>query len=512
MDVFLRRLNTLLSITLRWVCVFVGRLTHVEVHLECLGSFMDVVIGEGEEKWDCGGRVLRAGTYLTPLSLLVPPFIPHTRTLRARMGWVRELGYCTEWNPAMEKLAGLKREEVMGKMLTGDVFGALCRLKSSDAMTKLMIILNNAMDGNDTERFPFSFLDRQRFVPLLFLRCNPIRLPQGKLVEVLLTAQKRTDAEGAIHGRLLLPPHRLPGAAASAHGAEVPPEKVAEAKAKELAYIRQEIKNPLDGISLRGRSLSHGAHGGPEAARGDERHGNGKAKGIKTRWRRVECVWGGVLGTVGVWKQLVDYLELDTAEFMMATVMNSVVSQGMISSSRKGLQLFCDTPPEFKTMNVFGDQVRLQQVLADFLLNAVQFTPASGWVEVKVVPTPTKLPGGVTVVKLEFKRSKRLSHLFLTFPAPFSPPAYPLSPLLVPPCLPFLFQGEGLPEDLIHQMFDRADAHSKSQEGLGLSICRKIVKLMNGDVQYIREAGKSHFMVSLELPLAQREDAGSAKC
>ena len=52
------------------------------------------------------------------------------------------------------------------------------------------------------------------------------------------------------------------------------------------------------------------------------------------------------------------YLELETAEFMMATVMNSVVSQGMISSSKKGLQLFCDTPAEFKAMNVFGDQVR----------------------------------------------------------------------------------------------------------------------------------------------------------
>lgn len=45
----------------------------------------------------------------------------------------------------------------------------------------------------------------------------------------------------------------------------------------------------------------------------------------------------------------------------MAAVMNSVVSQGMITSSKKGLQLFCDTPPEFKTMNVFGDQVRTTQ-------------------------------------------------------------------------------------------------------------------------------------------------------
>ncbi|CAI5940448.1 unnamed protein product [Closterium sp. NIES-65] len=408
-----------------------------------------------------------------------------------------EFGYCTEWNPAMEKLAGLKREEVMGKMLTGDVFGALCRLKSSDAMTKLMIILNNAMDGNDTERFPFSFLDRQ-----------------GKLVEVLLTAQKRTDAEGAITGVFCFL-HTASPELQQALTVQKAAEKVAEAKAKELAYIRQEIKNPLDGIMFARSFIEH------TELTEDQKQLVETSAMCEKQLRRI-------LDDMDLASIEEGYLELDTAEFMMATVMNSVVSQGMISSSRKGLQLFCDTPPEFKTMNVFGDQVRLQQVLADFLLNAVQFTPASGWVEVKVVPTPTKLPGGVTVVKLEFKGSQMFDRadahsnsqeglglgtclLLNTLPSLFNP----TSPSL--PCLPPLSSrvshaGEGLPEDLIHQMFDRADAHSKSQEGLGLSICRKIVKLMNGDVQYIREAGKSHFMVSLELPLAQREDAGSAKC
>ena len=71
--------------------------------------------------------------------------------------------------------------------------------------------------------------------------------------------------------------------------------------------------------------------------------------------------------------------------------------------------------------------------------------------------------------------------------------------------------GDGLPEDLVHQMFDRADPHSKSQEGLGLSMCRKIVRLMQGEVQYVREPGKSYFLIFLELPLAQREDAASIR-
>eukprot|EP00475_Leptophrys_vorax_P026987 TRINITY_DN3841_c0_g1_i2.p1 TRINITY_DN3841_c0_g1~~TRINITY_DN3841_c0_g1_i2.p1 ORF type:complete len:771 (-),score=91.47 TRINITY_DN3841_c0_g1_i2:535-2736(-) len=358
-----------------------------------------------------------------------------------------EFGHCSEWNPAMERLTGLRRDECVGRMLTGDIFGALCRLKSADAMTKLMIILNNAMDGNDTERFPFSFLDRQ-----------------GKLVEVLLTAQKRTDAEGAITGVFCFL-HTASPELQQALTVQRAAERVAEAKAKELAYIRQEIKNPLDGIMF-ARSFMERSDLNEDQRQVVETSGT-----CEKQLRRI-------LDDMDLTSIEEGYLELDTAEFMMATVMNSVVSQGMITSSRKGLQLFCDTPPEFKSLNVFGDQVRLQQVLADFLLNALQFTPAGGWVELKVDPKPTKLPGGVTVVKLDFK----VSHA-----------------------------GDGLPEDLIHQMFDRADAHSKSQEGLGLSMCRKIVRLMNGDVQYIREAGKSHFMVSVDLPLAQREDAASAK-
>jgi phytochrome B len=40
-----------------------------------------------------------------------------------------------------------------------------------------------------------------------------------------------------------------------------------------------------------------------------------------------------------------------------------------------------------------------------------------------------------------------------------------------------------------------------TQEGLGLSMCRKILKLMNGEVQYIRESERCYFLVILEVPM-----------
>lgn len=85
-------------------------------------------------------------------------------------------------------------------------------------------------------------------------------------------------------------------------------------------------------------------------------------------------------------------------------MMDAVVSQEMVTSREKGLQLIRETPREIIGMCLFGDQVRLQQVLADFLLNAVRFTPSSeGWVGIKVIPTKKRLGGGFHVVHLEFR-------------------------------------------------------------------------------------------------------------
>lgn len=88
----------------------------------------------------------------------------------------------------------------------------------------------------------------------------------------------------------------------------------------------------------------------------------------------------------------------------MGTVMNAVISQGMTTSREKGLQIFRETPREINTMRLLGDQIRLQQVLSDFLLNTVRFTPSpEGWVKIKVVPTRKRLGGSVHVVHLEFR-------------------------------------------------------------------------------------------------------------
>ncbi|KAJ7526284.1 hypothetical protein O6H91_16G000600 [Diphasiastrum complanatum] len=360
-----------------------------------------------------------------------------------------EFGYCSEWNPAMEKLSGWKREEVVGKMLVGEIFGMqlmCCPLKDEDSKTKFMIILNSAMNGQDTENFSFAFFDRQ-----------------GQYVEALLTATRRTDAGGIITGVFCFL-HIASVELQRAISIQKISEKMARTKLKELAYVRQEITNPLYGLAFTRTLLE-------KTVLSEVQKQFVETSAMCERQLRK------VLDDIDLESIEDGYLEIDTAEFVMSSVMDAVVSQGMITSREKGLKLVCQTPKDLMSMHLFGDQVRLQQILADFLLNTVRFTPPSeGWVAIKVIPCRRRLGTGVHIMHLEI----RITH-----------------------------PGIGLPESLVQEMYE--PELWSTQEGLGLGMCRKLVKLMNGDVQYVRESGKSYFLINFELPLVHCEDAGPSR-
>ncbi|PHT26700.1 Phytochrome B [Capsicum baccatum] len=172
-------------------------------------------------------------------------------------------------------------------------------------------------------------------------------------------------------------------------------EKKCYSQMKKLAYICQEIKSPLNGIRFTNSLL-----------------------------------------------EATDLTEKSEA------VSDAVVSQVMLLLRENGVQLIRDIPEEIKTLIVHGDQVRIQQVLADFLLNMVQYAPSpDGWVEIQLRPSIKPLSDGGTIVYIKLR---------------------------------IVCPGEGLPPELVQDMF-----HSSrwvAQEGLGLSMCRKMLKLMNGEI------------------------------
>uniref|UniRef100_A0A7N0TVP6 Phytochrome n=1 Tax=Kalanchoe fedtschenkoi TaxID=63787 RepID=A0A7N0TVP6_KALFE len=144
-----------------------------------------------------------------------------------------ETGKCMEWNDAICELTGLEREDAIGRMLLGEVFTVSdfgCRLKNHDSLTKLRIALNSIIAGQDTAKVLFGFFTQS-----------------GKYVEALLSGNKRMNAEGNITGVLCF--LHVPSAEFQyALQVQKLSEQAAGRSLNKLAYIRHEIKKPLEGI------------------------------------------------------------------------------------------------------------------------------------------------------------------------------------------------------------------------------------------------------------------------
>lgn len=261
---------------------------------------------------------------------------------------------------------------MLGKMLVGDIFGSCCRLESTDARTKFTIALHNAIGGQDTDKIPFQFYEKN-----------------GVYVKALLTATKRVNLQGEISGAFCFLQIVSPELQ---HALEVQrQEKKCCARKKQLAYICQEVKNSLRGLHymnslLEATDLSEDQKQGLETSAACERQMMKIIRDVD-----LECIEDGSL-------------EYDEAEFSLGNLINAVVGQVMTLLRERGLQLMHDIPEEIKTLAVIGDQVRIQQVLVNFLLSAVQYTPSpGGWVEIQVQSSPKKISNGKELLHLEFR-------------------------------------------------------------------------------------------------------------
>ncbi|XP_057847047.2 phytochrome isoform X2 [Cryptomeria japonica] len=355
-----------------------------------------------------------------------------------------EFGWCSEWNLAMEKLSGWRREEIIDKKLLGEVFGShttCCHLKGQNAITEFRIVLKSAITGQETEKFPFGFFNRH-----------------GKYVEALLSTHKKTDAEGRITGVFCFLHIASPELQQALHMQRVL-EKEATKRLKALAYLRIEIKRPLSGITFTRKLL-----GGTDL--------NEKQKQVVERSLHCERQLLKILDDMDLESIEDGYMELDTVEFILGALLDAVVSQVMIESEEKGLEIIHYLPKEIYTICLCGDQMRLQQILANFLGLVIQFTPQNGWVATKVSSSKKRLGVGVHVVHLEFR---------------------------------FTHPGEGLPEKMVEQILN--PTQDITQEGFGLLICGKLLKLMNGTVQYLREEGTPSLIIIVELASGQNDES-----
>ncbi|KAI3465539.1 hypothetical protein Pfo_022202 [Paulownia fortunei] len=352
-----------------------------------------------------------------------------------------EHGRCVEWNDAMQKLSGLKREQAIEQMLLGEVFTVHsfgCQVKDQDTLTKLRILLNTVIAGQDADKLVFGFFDQQH-----------------RYVETLISANRRTNSEGRITGVLCFLHVASPELQHAMQVQDITEQAAANTLTK-LAYIRSELRNPLSGIKCVQNMM--------------------KSSDLSKEQRQLLKTSGlchdqlaKIIGDTDIEGIEESFIEMNSDEFNLGEALEVVMNQVMILSQERQVKIIYDLPSEVSSMYLYGDILRLQQVLSDFLATALLFTPAfeGSSILFRLIPRKECIGTQMQVLHVEFRISQ---------PAP------------------------GIPEELIQAMFYYN--HNVSKEGLGLYISQKLVKIMNGTVQYLREAEKASFIILVEFPFA----------
>ncbi|TVU12532.1 hypothetical protein EJB05_46183 [Eragrostis curvula] len=350
---------------------------------------------------------------------------------------VDQFGWCSEWNAAMTKLTGWHRDEVIDKMLLGKVFdssNASCLLKNKNAFVRLCIVINSALAGEEAEKAPFGFFDRN-----------------GKYIESLLSVNRKENEDGAIAGVFCfihVPSDELQHALHVQQASE----QTAVKKLKAFSYMRYAInKTPVRG-ALKSTGLNEEQMRHVHVADSCHHQLNKILADLDQDniTHKSSC------------------LDLEMAEFLWQDVVVAAVSQSLIACKGKGIRVSCNFPERFMKQKLYGDSIRVQQILSDFLFIAVKFSPVGGSVEISSKLTKNSVGENLHLIDMEL----RIKH-----------------------------QGIGVPAEILSQMYEE-DSKEQSEEGMSLLVSRNLLRLMNGDVRHLREAGMSTFILTAELASA----------
>ena len=172
-------------------------------------------------------------------------------------------------------------------------------------------------------------------------------------------------------------------------------------------------------------------------------------------------------------------VQLEEAPFSLEQLAEKLDSMFRSTAEAKGINWKIEMQ-DFDVKYVIGDEMRLSQVIINFISNANKFTP----------------PGGT--VQVLFRQMDRIGN-----------------------DLHFMIRvkdtGKGIREDFISKIFrpfeqeDASTAHNYGGSGLGMAIADSMVKLMNGQILVESEEGKgTEFSVYLSLPIAEKQEENVA--
>jgi len=166
-------------------------------------------------------------------------------------------------------------------------------------------------------------------------------------------------------------------------------------------------------------------------------------------------------------------LELTLAPFDLTRMLQQAADTVTTTIQQKNISLILETESVPTDKKILGDEMRLKQVLLNLLSNAVKFTEE----------------GSVTLRAHVNHLTDTIANIYFAV----------------------VDTGIGIPpekKDLIFDSFTQADAETTRKyggSGLGLSICKELVKKMGGKLQVHSQPGQgSTFYFNLTLPIQQQ--------
>lgn len=242
-------------------------------------------------------------------------------------------------------------------------------------------------------------------------------------------------------------------------------KKVAEeatiAKSSFLANMSHEIRTPLNGII-----------GMAELALMDETMTDIQLERLEDIKQSGVSLLDIINEILDISKIEADRLVLEEIEFSIRDVIQKIIRLLSVKIYQNNLELICNISPELPDI-VIGDPIRIRQVLINLVGNAIKFTEK-----------------GYVAIELNLHKTLK-NHIIIEFVIADT--------------------GIGIEKDkveLLFESFSQADTSTTRKHGgsgLGLTISKKLVNMMGGDIFVDTEIGKgSKFSFNLNLKVGEQ--------